>query len=182
MSSSTETTQQPASSGVDTLSTTQRIQVTAGTPRYSARVKWFDNAMNYGFATVLEGEHTGKDIFIHQSNILTLGQNVYRTLRTAEYIEFGLVETPDSEHKFLAKEVTGPGACPLMCETNPLVRRRTVKAVAGGVAADAATPAADNTDQQPKPTKKPFVKKPYVSVRGHARKKAQPQGFVENTA
>lgn len=163
----------------DTLSTTQRIQVTAGTPRYSARVKWFDNAMNYGFATVLDGEHTGKDIFIHQSNILTLGQNVYRTLRTAEYIEFGLVETPDSEHKFMAKDVTGPGACPLMCETNPLVRRRTVKVVAGGTTDTAAAPA-DNTDQQAKPTKKPFVKKPYVSVRGPARKK--PQGVVENPA
>lgn len=179
MSSTTETTQQ-TTSGADTLSITQRIQVTAGTTRYSARVKWFDNAMNYGFATVLDGEHTGKDIFIHQSNILTLGQNVYRTLRTAEYIEFSLVETPDSEHKFLAKDVTGPGACPLMCETNPLVRRRTVKAGA------ADSGAADNTDQATatpaKPSKKPFVKKPYVSVRGPARKKPQPPGFVENTA
>ncbi len=100
------------------VATTQTIQVPAG-QRYAARVKWFDNKLNYGFATVLEGEHTGKDIFIHQSNILTLGQNVFRSLRMGEYIEFALVEIKDSEHKYHATAVTGPKACPLMCETNP---------------------------------------------------------------
>ena len=40
-----------------------------------------------------------------------------------EYIEFALEETPNSEHKFQAKAVTGPHACPLMCETSPIRRR-----------------------------------------------------------
>ncbi len=106
-----------------TFSATQTITVPDGV-RVSARVKWFDNAMSYGFATVLEGEHTGKDIFVHQSNILTLGQNVYRTLRAGEYVEFALEETQGHEHKHQAIAVTGPRACPLMCETNPQ-RRRT---------------------------------------------------------
>jgi cold shock CspA family protein len=110
------------------ISTTERITVPEGT-RIPARVKWFDNALNYGFATVLSGEHIGKDIFIHQSNILTLGTNVYRTLRMGEYIEFALEETPDSEHKFIAKSVSGPNACPLMCETTPFVRRPTATPV-----------------------------------------------------
>lgn len=105
------------------FSATQTITVPEGV-RVAARVKWFDNTMNYGFATVLEGEHTGKDIFVHQSNILTLGQNVYRTLRAGEYVEFALEETRGNEHKHQAVHVTGPRACPLMCETNPQ-RRRT---------------------------------------------------------
>ena len=104
------------------FSATQTITVPEGV-RVAARVKWFDNTMNYGFATVLEGEHTGKDIFVHQSNILTLGQNVYRTLRAGEYIEFELEETQGNEHKHQAVHVTGPRACPLMCETNPQRRR-----------------------------------------------------------
>ena len=104
------------------ISTTDKITVPDG-PRFSARVKWFDNEMNYGFATVQNGEHLGKDIFVHQSRILTLGERVYRSLRTGEYIEFALEETPGSEHKFQATAVTGPYACPLMCETSPMVPR-----------------------------------------------------------
>lgn len=106
------------------ISATQTIAVPEGT-RVAARVKWFDNTMNYGFATVLEGEHTGKDIFVHQSKLLTVGQNVYRTLRPGEYVEFALEEVQGNEHKHQAVHVTGPRACPLMCETNPQRRRRT---------------------------------------------------------
>jgi cold shock CspA family protein len=120
MSTPETTTQQPQTVG---FTATQTIAVPDGV-RVAARVKWFDNAMSYGFATVLEGEHTGKDIFVHQSNILTLGQNVYRTLRAGEYVEFALEETQGNEHKHQAVAVTGPRACPLMCETNPQ-RRRT---------------------------------------------------------
>jgi cold shock CspA family protein len=120
MSAPETTTQQPQT---PVFTATQTITVPDGV-RVAARVKWFDNAMSYGFATVLEGEHTGKDIFVHQSNILTLGQNVYRTLRAGEYVEFALEETQDNEHKHQAVAVTGPRTCPLMCETNPQ-RRRT---------------------------------------------------------
>ena len=115
-------TQSPASASATSIDTTQKIVVPDGL-RYSARVKWFDNKLTYGFATVLEGEHMGKDIFIHQSNILTLGQNVYRTLRMGEYIEFALTEVQDSEHKYQASAVTGPKCCPLMCETAPAPKR-----------------------------------------------------------
>jgi cold shock CspA family protein len=96
----------------------QTITVPEG-QRYIARVKWFDNTLSYGFATVTSGEHAGRDIFVHQSNILTLAQGIYRTLRMGEYIEFNLEENTDSSHRYQAIAVTGPDAGQLMCESNP---------------------------------------------------------------
>ena len=97
----------------------QTISVPEGM-RYVARVKWFDNKLNFGFATIVHGEHAGNDIFVHQSNVLTFTPGIYRTLRTGEYIEFGLEETnPGSTHKYQASAVTGPHAGILMCESSP---------------------------------------------------------------
>lgn len=96
----------------------QTITVPEG-QRHIARVKWFDNALSYGFATVTSGEHAGRDIFVHQSNILTLAQGIYRTLRMGEYIEFNIEESSENNHKYQAIAVTGPGAGQLMCESNP---------------------------------------------------------------
>ena len=104
--------------------TIQTIQVPEG-ERYMAIVKWFDNSLNYGFATILSGDHVNKDIFVHQSNILTLNTNIYRTLRMGEYIEFALEATDSTEHKFQAVAVTGPSAGILMCESNPGRRNNT---------------------------------------------------------
>jgi cold shock CspA family protein len=85
-----------------------------------ARVKWFDNKLNFGFATIVHGERAGSDIFVHQSNVLTFTPGIYRTLRPGEYIEFGLEETkPGSAHKYQAFAVTGPHAGLLMCESSP---------------------------------------------------------------
>ena len=45
---------------------------TSSADRYTGCVKWFDNALNYGFITVISpGEHHGKDIFVHQSGVQT---------------------------------------------------------------------------------------------------------------
>lgn len=96
----------------------QTITVPEG-QRYVARVKWFDNALSYGFATVTSGDHAGRDIFVHQSNILTLAQGIYRTLRMGEYIEFNIEESCENNHRYQAIAVTGPGAGQLMCESNP---------------------------------------------------------------
>ncbi len=88
--------------------------------RYVARVKWFDNKLNFGFATIVHGERAGNDIFVHQSNVLTFTPGIYRTLRPGEYIEFGLEETkPGSAHKYQASAITGPHAGLLMCESSP---------------------------------------------------------------
>ena len=97
----------------------QTITVPDGA-RYVARVKWFDNKLNFGFATIVHGERAGSDIFVHQSNVLTFTPGIYRTLRPGEYIEFGLEETkPGSAHKYQAFAVTGPHAGLLMCESSP---------------------------------------------------------------
>ena len=37
--------------------------------RYLGQVKWFDNKLGYGFITVLTGDHSGTDIFVHQTNV-----------------------------------------------------------------------------------------------------------------
>ena len=31
--------------------------------------KWFNNKIGYGFITVMNGEHKGKDIFVHHSGV-----------------------------------------------------------------------------------------------------------------
>ena len=119
MSDTTATT----TTATNTAATTSPVQLQTITvpegPRFIARVKWFDNTLSYGFATVTSGEHAGRDIFVHQSNILTLAQGIYRTLRMGEYIEFNLEESTDSSHRYQAIAVTGPGAGQLMCESNP---------------------------------------------------------------
>jgi cold shock CspA family protein len=132
MSDTTSTTTDTTSPAVATtetgsaspaVATTPAVQLQTITvpdgPRSIARVKWFDNTLSYGFATVTSGEHAGRDIFVHQSNILTLAQGIYRTLRMGEYIEFAIEESNDTSHRYQAIAVTGPGAGPLMCESNP---------------------------------------------------------------
>ena len=121
--SETQTTHvatEPAASVVATepTQTLPTITVPDG-QRYIARVKWFDNSLSYGFATIMSGEHSGRDIFVHQSNILTLAQGIYRTLRMGEYIEFNLEENNADSHRYQAIAVTGPCAGQLMCESNP---------------------------------------------------------------
>lgn len=115
--SSEQPTIQPSNTST-TPSQIQTITVPEGT-RHVARVKWFDNTLSYGFATVTSGEHAGRDIFVHQSNILTLAQGIYRTLRMGEYIEFNIEESAENNHRYQAIAVTGPGAGQLMCESNP---------------------------------------------------------------
>lgn len=122
--SAPEQTSTPAAAPATT--SLQTITVPEG-QRYIARVKWFDNTLSYGFATITSGEHAGRDIFVHQSNILTLATGIYRTLRMGEYIEFNLEESTDTNHKYQAIAVTGPGAGQLMCESNPRRPRGSVR-------------------------------------------------------
>jgi cold shock CspA family protein len=124
MSAEQPTTQSTTTTATP-VSQLQTITVPEG-QRHVARVKWFDNALSYGFATVTSGEHAGRDIFVHQSNILTLAQGIYRTLRMGEYIEFNIEESCENNHRYQAIAVTGPGAGQLMCESNPR-RPRTIQ-------------------------------------------------------
>ena len=75
-------------------------------------VKWFDNEKGYGFIRILtQGDRYEEDIFVHQSNITTKSENVYRALSTSECVLFNL----STEDRPQALEVTGVNGT-LFCE------------------------------------------------------------------
>ena len=85
------------------------------TQRILGQVKWFNNKEGYGFITVSEGEHSGKDIFIHYSTInVTVSQ--YKYLVQGESIEFTLEKSSSEKHDFQAAGVSGVKGGKLMCE------------------------------------------------------------------
>lgn len=52
--------------------------------------KFFLNEKGYGFITIAEGSHKGKDVFVHHTQIKTDG---YRVLHKDEACEFELLES-----------------------------------------------------------------------------------------
>ena len=72
------------------------------------RVKWFNNKSG--------GGTPGSDIFVHHSAI-TVDSEQYKYLVQGEYVEFTLVDTPDSKHSCQASNVSGIKGGKLMCET-----------------------------------------------------------------
>ncbi len=84
--------------------------------RHFGRVKWFNNKTGFGFVTVTDGEHSGKDVFVHHSAIVVSTEQ-YMYLVQGEYVEFELVKSVDSAHEINAAKVTGIRMGKLMCET-----------------------------------------------------------------
>ena len=79
-------------------------------------VKWFNNKSGFGFITSSDGEHAGKDIFVHYSAI-KVSKNQFRYLVQGEYVEFDLVKAAeDSKHEFQANNISGFKGGNLMCE------------------------------------------------------------------
>lgn len=81
------------------------------------RVKWFDIKKGYGFATVVEGDYVGQDVFIHYKDIDN-NESSYKYLIQGEYIKF-VLETITN-----GKTITKQGVCinalnggKLLCET-----------------------------------------------------------------
>ena len=92
--------------------------------RYTGCVKWFDNALNYGFITVIStGDYNGKDVFVHQSGVQTRNRETYRSLNCGECVTFHITNTNNDKHPEHATEVTGFGENRLQCE-NPFLRSR----------------------------------------------------------
>jgi CspA family cold shock protein len=87
--------------------------------RILGQVKWFNNKAGYGFITVSEGDHSGKDIFIHFTAIRVTGQ--YKYLSQGEYVEFVLDKSNSEVHELQATDVSGVKGGKLMCE----IRRNT---------------------------------------------------------
>ena len=81
----------------------------------TGQVKWFNNKTGYGFITVNDGEHSGKDIFAHYSAV-QVGDSQYKFLVQGEYVEFGLIKPETGDHEFQATSITGIKGGKLMCE------------------------------------------------------------------
>ena len=99
------------------MSSTDDVQ----SARLLGQVKWFNNKAGYGFITVNDGEHSGKDIFIHYSTIRTVNSQ-YKYLVQGEYVEFNLVKSTTDKHEYQAVDMSGIKDGPLMCETRRMHR------------------------------------------------------------
>jgi hypothetical protein len=96
---------------------TQSSGSTVQSDRLTGMVKWFNNKAGYGFLTVCdEGDHTGKDIFVHYTSIRVTNSQ-YKYLVQGEYVEFVLVHSDSDKHEFHASDVTGVKGGSIMCET-----------------------------------------------------------------
>ena len=82
------------------------------------QVKWFDNKLGYGFITVLNNDHSGKDVFVHQTNVHP-SESEYRTLSKGEYVSLNV----STDEKVQALNVTGVLGGTLRCDEPRPVRR-----------------------------------------------------------
>ena len=58
-------------------------------------VKWFNNKSGFGFITSSDGEHAGKDIFVHYSAIAIEG---YKTLKAGQLVDYEIQEGEKGLH------------------------------------------------------------------------------------
>jgi cold shock CspA family protein len=84
--------------------------------RLIGQVKWFNNKAGYGFITVTDGNHSGKDIFAHYTTI-QVGDQQYKYLVQGEYVEFEITTSTNQSHEFQATKISGIKGGRLMCET-----------------------------------------------------------------
>jgi CspA family cold shock protein len=87
--------------------------------RLTGKVKWFNNKAGFGFITVCDGEHQGKDIFVHYSSIRG-DDSLYKYLVQGEYVDFDLVKSTSDKHEYHAVNITGIKNGSIMCETRKL--------------------------------------------------------------
>jgi cold shock CspA family protein len=85
---------------------------------YTGQVKWWNDRLGFGFATVCDGRDKGRDVFVHHTGIRPINSN-YRTLRKGEYVNFNITSGHNGHQ---AVDVTGICGGMLMCDVQP--RRR----------------------------------------------------------
>jgi CspA family cold shock protein len=99
------------------MSTTQVTSESCpATDHITGQVKWFNTKAGYGFITVCEGEHSGKDIFVHYSSIKVVNSQ-YRYLVQGEYVDFCIVKPENDKYEYHAVDVSGVKGGLIMCET-----------------------------------------------------------------
>lgn len=136
--------------------TETETEVATATTTYTGRVKWFNSKAGYGFITVCDGEHAGKDIFVHYSAVSSTNPQ-YKYLVQGEYVEFMITKPENSDHEYHAVAVGGVKGGNLMCET----RRESYAASNARKAATA--------DTLPQTSTKPrnFAKRPTTDVKSN---------------
>jgi cold shock CspA family protein len=79
---------------------------------FTGQVKWWNDRLGFGFATVCTCEERGRDVFVHHTGIRPLSSN-YRTLRKGEYVNFNITNGHNGQQ---AVDVTGICGGMLMCD------------------------------------------------------------------
>ena len=87
--------------------------------KYVGQVKWWNDRLGFGFATICDGPDTGRDIFVHHTGVRPLRSN-YRTLRKGEYVNFNITQ---GHNGYQAVDVTGICGGMLMCDVIATSRR-----------------------------------------------------------
>lgn len=87
---------------------------------YTGQVKWWNDRLGYGFATVSTGPYHGQDVFVHHTGIRPLRSN-YRSLRRGEYVNFNITKGHRGKQ---AIDVTGINGGPLLCDLYSVNTRR----------------------------------------------------------
>lgn len=80
--------------------------------KFIGQVKWWNDQLGFGFATVMSGSDKGRDVFVHHTGIRAKHTN-YRTLLQGEYLNFDIT---NSQSGVQAINVTGVCGGLLMCE------------------------------------------------------------------
>lgn len=96
--------------------------MSSSTSVLTGQVKWFNSKTGYGFITIVDGEHAGKDIFTHYSSI-QVTDSQYKFLVQGEYVELGLSKPDSGTHEFQATNVTGIKGGKIMCEMRNMQSR-----------------------------------------------------------
>jgi cold shock CspA family protein len=88
------------------------LDVVASVGKYTGQVKWWNDKLGFGFATICDGAERGRDIFVHHTGIRPANSN-YRTLRKGEYVNFNITNGHNGQQ---AVDVTGICGGMLMCD------------------------------------------------------------------
>jgi cold shock CspA family protein len=85
-------------------------------------VKWFNKKSGFGFITMMDGTHEGKDIFVHHSGVI-VGKDQYKYLVQGEYVQVDVIAGAHTgNHEYQSSKVTGVKGGKLMCETRSEMR------------------------------------------------------------
>jgi cold shock CspA family protein len=93
---------------------------------YFGRCKWFNSKNGYGFITLKNAEQKEYDIFVHHHSIRVSNEQ-YKYLILGEYVQFKIITTNNTKHKYYADDICGINGGKLMCETQKEFRDSRIK-------------------------------------------------------